>query len=326
MPSATKTKGFDLKKFIGDNSAIAAFVFIFVISVLLKGGVFLSYNNIINILRNNSIIGIIALGMTLVIITGGIDLSVGSALVIVGIAILWVTNVTGNILLGLLVGVVAGILLGALSGALVAKFKLPAFIVTLGTMSIYRSVSQQLLNGGGIMIGGPVKDPFIAISNSSLFNVIPMPVLYWIAISVVVYLFAMKTTTGRHVYAVGSNEKATLLSGINVDRVKIIVYAISGLLVALAAIVESSRLGSINSASSGSSYEMDAIAAAVVGGTSMAGGKGKIIGTFCGTLTLGVINNMMTLLGVPPFLVGAVKGLIIIGAVLLQWKLNEKNA
>jgi ribose transport system permease protein len=324
MPSATKS--FHFKKFIGNNSAFAAFVFIFVISVLLKGSVFLSYNNIINILRNNSIIGIIALGMTLVIITGGIDLSVGSLLVIVGIAVLAVTNFTGNILLGLLVGIIAGILLGALSGALVAKFKLPAFIVTLGTMSIYRSVSQYLLNGGGIMIDGRVRDPFIAISNTNLFEVLPMPVLYWIAISIAAYLFAMKTTTGRHVYAVGSNEKATLLSGINVDRVKIIVYAISGFLVALAAIVECSRLGSINSASSGSSYEMDAIAAAVVGGTSMAGGKGKIVGTFCGALTLGVINNMMTLLGVPPFLVGAVKGLIIIAAVLLQWNLNEKNA
>lgn len=311
-------KGFNLKKFAVNNSAIVTFFLIFIISVILKGGVFFSYNNIINILRNNSIIGIIALGMTLVIITGGIDLSVGSALVIVGMAVLAVTNTTGNILLGLLVGMMAGIILGTISGSLVAKFKLPAFIVTLGTMTIYRSVSQYFLNGGGIMIDNRIQTPFVAISNSDLFGILPMPILYWIVISICIYLFATKTTTGRHVYAVGSNEKATMLSGINVDRVKIIIYGLSGLLVALAAIVESSRLGSINSASSGASYEMDAIAAAVVGGTSMAGGKGKIIGTFCGTLTLGIINNMMTLLGVPPFLVGAVKGLIIICAVLLQ--------
>ncbi len=311
-------KRFDLKRFAGNNSAIVTFFLIFIVSVILKGHVFLSYNNIINILRNNSIIGIIALGMTLIIITGGIDLSVGSLMVIVGVAILAVTNATGNILLGLLVGLLAGIALGALTGSMVAKFRLPAFIVTLGMMSIYRSVSQYFLNGGGIMIDFKIQEPFVAISNSYLFGILPMPILYWILISVGIYLFATKTTTGRHVYAVGSNEKATMLSGINVDRVKIMIYGLGGSLVALAAIVESSRLGSINSASSGSSYEMDAIAAAVVGGTSMSGGKGKIIGTFCGTLTLGIINNMMTLLGVPPFLVGAVKGLIIISAVLLQ--------
>ncbi len=311
-------KRFDLKRFAGNNSAIVTFFLIFIVSVILKGHVFLSYNNIINILRNNSIIGIIALGMTLIIITGGIDLSVGSLMVIVGVAILAVTNATGNILLGLLVGLLAGIALGALTGSMVAKFRLPAFIVTLGMMSIYRSVSQYFLNGGGIMIDFKIQEPFVAISNSYLFGILPMPILYWILISVGIYLFATKTTTGRHVYAVGSNEKATMLSGINVDRVKIMIYGLGGFLVALAAIVESSRLGSINSASSGSSYEMDAIAAAVVGGTSMSGGKGKIIGTFCGTLTLGIINNMMTLLGVPPFLVGAVKGLIIISAVLLQ--------
>jgi ribose transport system permease protein len=312
------TKSFNLKKFAGNNSAIITFALIFILSVILKGSMFLSYNNIINILRNNSIIGIIALGMTLVIITGGIDLSVGSQMVIVGIGVLAVTNMTGNILIGILVGVIAGILLGALSGSMIAKFKLPAFIVTLGMMSIFRSVSQYLMNGGGIMIDFRVKDSFVAISNTDLFGVLPMPILYWVVISVGVYLFAVKTTTGRYVYAVGSNEKATALSGINVDKVKILIYGLSGFLVALAAIVEGSRLGSMNSASSGVSYEMDAIAAAVVGGTSMSGGKGKIIGTFCGTLTLGIINNMMTLLGVPPFLVGAVKGLIIICAVLLQ--------
>jgi ribose transport system permease protein len=151
-----------------------------------------------------------------------------------------------------------------------------------------------------------------------------MTILYWLAACAAVHVFATRTKTGRYIYSVGSNEKATLLSGINTDRVKIVTYSISGLLVAFAAIIESSRLGSINSASSGASYEMDAIAAAVVGGTSMAGGKGKILGTLCGAMTLGVINNMMTLLGVPPFLVGAVKGAIIVCAVLLQKGLGDR--
>lgn len=313
-----------LKRILSENTAGVAFVLVFLISVLLKGDMFLSHDNIVNILRNNSIIGIVALGMTLVIITGGIDLSVGSQLVITGIAVLTVTNLTGNIVAGVAAGLALGALLGMGSGALVTKFKIPAFIVTLGTMGIYRSLSQYFLNGGGIMIGDNPMESYVAIANYDLFGLVPMTILYWLFFCVAVHLFAMKTRTGRYIYAVGSNEKATQLSGINVNRVKVITYAMSGLLVAVAAVIESSRLGSINSASSGSAYEMDAIAAAVVGGTSMSGGRGRILGTVFGTLTLGIINNMMTLLGVPPFLVGTVKGVIIISAVLLQKRLNER--
>ena len=138
-------------------------------------------------------------------------------------------------------------------------------------------------------------------------------------------IISKKTGLGKHIYATGSNEKATRLSGINTDRIKIITYTISGVLVSLAAIIEASRLGSMNSASSGISYEMDAIAAVVIGGTSMSGGKGRILGTVFGTLTLGIINNMMNLLGVPTFLVSAIKGAIIIGAVLVQNQVNKKS-
>jgi ribose transport system permease protein len=313
-----------IKKLLSENSALVAFVSVFILSVALKGSVFFSTVNIVNILRNNSIIGIIALAMTLIIITGGIDLSVGSQMVIIGIGVLAVTNATGSIVLGLLTGMVLGLILGAAAGSLVAKFKIPAFIVTLGTMGIYRSVSQYLLNGGGIMIGPGPEDNFVRLANYDLFDVVPMTIIYWLLACVAIHVLLTRTRTGRYIYSVGSNEKATLLSGINTDRVKILAYSVAGLLVAFAAVIESSRLGSINSASSGASYEMDAIAAAVVGGTSMSGGKGTILGTFCGALTLGVINNMMTLLGVPPFLVGAVKGAIIICAVLLQKGLGNK--
>ncbi|MDR1539351.1 MAG: ABC transporter permease [Clostridiales bacterium] len=315
-----------VKKFIGGNSALFAFAVLFILAVVLKGSTFLQLNNIVNILRNNSIIGIAALGMTLIIITGGIDLSVGSQLVITGLVVITTINATGSIALGVIAGVVTGAILGGLTGLLVSKCKIPAFIVTLGTMTIYRSMSQYLLNGGGVMIKGPRADAYITISNANLFPRFPLPIFYWMLLAVIIYLFTKHTPTGRYIYAVGSNEKATLLSSINVNRVKIITYLISGVLVALAAVVETSRLGSINSASSGSSYEMDAIAAAVIGGTSMSGGRGKIFGTVMGTLTLGIINNMMNLLGVPPFLVGAVKGSIIIGAVLLQKRLNESAA
>jgi ribose transport system permease protein len=321
-----KLKKLNIGKFASQNSAFIAFVFLFVLAVILRGTTFLSYNNIINILRNNSIIGIVSLGMTLIILTGGIDLSVGSQLALTGLIAITVINTTNNIFLGILVSILTAIVFGMATGTLVAKFKIPSFIVTLGTLTIYRSVAQYFYNGGGKMVSGPSAESFISISNGSLFGVFPLPIVYWLILCVIVSLFTSHTATGRHIYAVGSNEKATLLSSINVNKVKIIAYAASGLLVSIAAVVEGSRLGSINSASSGASYEMDAIAAVVIGGSSMSGGRGKIVGTFFGTLTIGIINNMMNLLGVPPFLVGAVKGLIIIIAVLFQKRLDSRDA
>lgn len=175
------------------------------------------------------------------------------------------------------------------------------------------------------MISGDKSRTYLAISNTDLFGVIPMPIIVWIAAAVIIYIISQHTATGRHIYAVGSNEKAAQLASIHVTKVKCFAYTISSLLVMLAAIVETSRLGSVNSASSGSSYEMDAIAAAVIGGTSMAGGKGKIGFTVLGTLTLGIINNMMNLLGINSFLVEAIKGAIIIIAVLLQMLLNKEQ-
>ena len=313
------------KKWAGDNSAIIAFVVLLVLAVILQGGTFLSVNNIINVLRNNSVIGIIALGMTLIIITGGIDLSVGAQLAFIGVAIITVFNSTQSLLLTLLVGVGGAILFGWITGVLIAKFKIPPFITTLGSMTIYRSVAQFFLNGGGLTASGEKTNAYLSISNTNLFGVLPMPIVIWFVCVIVVLLIMQHTAIGRHIYAVGSNEKAASLSAINVVRVKCFAYIASAILVLIATIVETSRLGSINSASSGNKYEMDAIAAAVIGGTSMSGGKGKIAFTVLGTLTLGIINNMMNLLGVDSFLVGAVKGAIIIVAVLLQMTLNKER-
>lgn len=315
---------FDWGRFAADYSALIAFVVLFVLAVIFRGFTFLNPTNLLNILRNNSIIGIISLGMTLIIIIGGIDLSVGSQLALSGLICLQVTNTTGNMFFGMLAGIAATIVFGILTGALIAHFNIPAFIVTLGTLTIYRSVAQYFFKGGGVLVSEEMRAPFTAISNSDFLG-IPMPIIYWLILSVLVAIYVSRTATGRYIYAVGSNEKATRLSGINTNRVKVIVFAISALLVSLAAIVEASRLGSMNSASSGSSYEMDAIAAVVIGGTSMSGGRGTIVGTVFGTLTIGIINNMMNLLGVPPFLVGAVKGAIIIIAVLFQKRLDRER-
>lgn len=315
----------NLKDFANQNSAFIAFMGLFMLAVITCGTTFLNIGNLMNILRNNSIIGILSLGMTLVIINGSIDLSVGSQLALTALIALSIINSTQSIILGIILSLISAVVFGFITGWLVAKFNVPAFIVTLGTMTIYRSLSQYFFDGGGLLVSGKSAKAFISISNMNLFGVIPLPIIFWLILAFIISFFMSNTPTGRYIYAVGSNEKATRLSGININRVKVYTFIISGIFVSISGIVEASRLGSINSASSGISYEMDAITSVVIGGTSMSGGRGKIIGTVFGTLTLGVINNMMNLFGVPPFLVGAVKGVIIIFAVLFQKRLNIKE-
>jgi len=161
---------------------------------------------------------------------------------------------------------------------------------------------------------------FLAVSNFKLGELRIMPIIYWFIIAGILYFMSKRTTFGRQIIAVGSNERSAQLSGVNVKKVKRRVYAITGLLVSVAAIIQVSRIGSMDYANAGSGYEMEAIAAAVVGGTSMSGGRGTVIGTILGVLIIAVMNNLLNLLGVPPFLREAFKGLILIGAVLMQKK------
>ena len=285
--------------------------------------------NWLNILRNNAPVGIIALGMTFVIISGGIDLSVGSTLVAVGAMVMMVVDgsatgllagmgITGvpAYIIAIAVGLVFGALLGWLNGVLIAHGKLPPFIATLGTMQIFRSVTQHLTQHAN----PSVPKGFLQIANLKIGSFYIMPILYWLAIAAVLYVVSKRTTFGRHVFAVGSNIRTARLSGINVNKVKRRIYMLTGMLVAIAAIIQVSRIGSMDYASAGSGYEMVAIAAVIVGGTSMSGGKGSIVGTVLGMLIIGVMNNLLTLFGVPPFLREACKGVIVIVAVLLQKK------
>ena len=285
--------------------------------------------NWLNILRNNAPVGIIALGMTFVIISGGIDLSVGSTLVAVGAMVMMVVDgsatgllsgmgITGvpAYIIAIAVGLVFGALLGWLNGVLIAHGKLPPFIAPLGTMQIFRSVTQHLTQHAN----PSVPKGFLQIANLKIGSFYIMPILYWLAIAAVLYVVSKRTTFGRHVFAVGSNIRTARLSGINVNKVKRRIYMLTGMLVAIAAIIQVSRIGSMDYASAGSGYEMDAIAAVIVGGTSMSGGKGSIVGTVLGMLIIGVMNNLLTLFGVPPFLREACKGVIVIVAVLLQKK------
>lgn len=285
--------------------------------------------NWLNILRNNAPVGIIALGMTFVIISGGIDLSVGSTLVAVGAMVMMVVDgsatgllsgmgITGvpAYIIAIAVGLVFGALLGWLNGVLIAHGKLPPFIATLGTMQIFRSVTQHLTQHAN----PSVPKGFLQIANLKIGSFYIMPILYWLAIAALLYVVSKRTTFGRHVFAVGSNIRTARLSGINVNKVKRRIYMLTGMLVAIAAIIQVSRIGSMDYASAGSGYEMDAIAAVIVGGTSMSGGRGSIVGTVLGMLIIGVMNNLLTLFGVPPFLREACKGVIVIVAVLLQKK------
>ena len=290
------------------------------------------FQNWINILRNNAGIGIIALGMTFVIISGGIDLAVGSTLVAVGAVVMMLID-TGPLgilqswgltgfwafAVAIILAIVFGTLLGEVAGLLVTKGKLPPFIATLGTMKIFRSVTQQFMQGYTPV----VPKEFLSIASLNVGGQLLMPIIYWVVLAVILSIVFTHTTFGRQVIAVGSNERATKLSGVNVNTIKRRVYVLMGMLVSLAAIIQVSRIGSMDYANAGSGYEMDAISAVIVGGTSMSGGKGTIIGTVLGTLIIAVMNNLLNLLGVPPFLREAFKGVIVIGAVLLQKKENN---
>lgn len=286
-------------------------------------------NNWINILRNNAGIGIIALGMTFVIITGGIDLAVGSTLVVTGAFTMMLIDTGTKGILGALgmsgfpafvvtviLVLLAGYLLGLLIGATVTRGNVPPFIVTLGAMMIFRSVTQHFMQGYNPKV--PIE--FLQIASFKLGNYMIMPILYWAVIAYILYYVSKRTTFGRQIIAVGSNERAAKLSGVDVNKVKMRVYALMGILVSIAAIIQVSRIGSMDFSNAGRGMEMDAIAAAVVGGTSMMGGRGFILGTVYGMLIIAVMNNLLNLFGVPPFLREAFKGFIVIGAVLLQRK------
>jgi ribose transport system permease protein len=298
-----------------EYSVIIAFLIIFVAASIMSPR-FLDLNNQLNILMQVSIIGIVSLGMTIVMLSGGIDLSVGSVLVLVGVITVLALNATGSILVAILTAFIIGSFAGFLNGLMVAKGKIASFIATLGMMAGARSIALYIAEGGSV--SGEVTG-FTAIANSDLW-IIDYPIIIFLIMTVLVYILMHKTRFGRYVYALGSNEKAALLSAIRVDRVKIGVYTLTGLLVSIAAIIETSRLNSISSSSSGVQYELDAIAAVIIGGTRMTGGRGKIIGTFFGVLILGILNNMMNLMNVSPHLQGFVKGLIIIIAVVFQKK------
>uniref|UniRef100_UPI00406CCD5E ribose ABC transporter permease n=1 Tax=Ureibacillus sp. FSL K6-3587 TaxID=2954681 RepID=UPI00406CCD5E len=294
---------------------IGLILLIIVVSIMNPS--FLTISNIFNVLRQVSISAIIAFGMTFVILTGGIDLSVGSTLALTGAVAASLLAGGTDPIVSMAVALILGLVLGAFNGVIITKGKVAPFIATLATMTIYRGLTLVYTNGKPI--SGLGDHASFQLFGKGYFLGVPIPVITTIVSFAILAFILHKTTFGRRVYAVGGNEEAAKLSGINADRVKIAVYAISGFLAALSALILTSRLNSAQP-TAGESYELDAIAAVVLGGTSLNGGKGWIFGTLIGALIIGVLNNGMNLIGVSSFWQQVVKGIVILLAVLLDRK------
>ena len=310
------------------QSLIALFILCLGLSIL--SDKFLTVSNAWNVMRQISVNICISTGMTLIVLTAGIDLSVGSVLALCGAITAGLLRngievPSGNLYIGftLLGAVIAGILtgsfLGAFNGWAITKFKVPPFVATLAMLTIARGLT--MLWTQGFPISG-LGDTFLYFGTGWLLG-IPVPV--WISgiIVLIAVLITSKTRLGRYIYAIGGNESASKLSGINVNRVKIIVYTIAGALAAIGGILVTSRLDSAQP-NAGTSYELDSIAAVVIGGTSLSGGRGSILGTVQGAIIIGVLNNGLVLLNVSPFWQQVVKGFVILLAVIID-KSNSKN-
>jgi len=271
---------------------------------------FFTYNNFLTILQQMVLNGILAVGMMVTIITGGIDLSVGCTFAITGITVASCTVNGMNPVLAILVGLVIGAVLGFFNGFLVTNMKLQPFIATLGTMSLYRGIAYVVT--GGLPVTS-VPDSYRNIFNGKMIGGIRYYIIVMIVVFVIAYILLAKTRTGDYLYAIGGNEEAAKLSGVNVNKTKYVAYIFCSVCAAIAGMVMLASLGSAE-ATAGSGYETNAIAAAAIGGTRMAGGKGTALGTFIGALMLAVLKVGMVVINVDSFWQFVVTGIIIIVA------------
>lgn len=310
----------NIKKILSRQGTLASLlILIFIVTII--NPTFLRMYNILNIFRQISNAGLIALGMSFVIITGGIDLSVGSILALTSMIMGLLLHQGVSELLVIPLVLFIGIILGALNGVFISFIRLQPFIATLATMTMYRGLTMILSNGIPVMEitkSAPVLD---FLSQGRLFA-IPIPMLVLIFFLIAFRILLQNTVFGRYVYAIGGNEEASRLSAIPINATKIAVYAISGFASTLGGILLSSRLSS-SQPTAGAGFELDAIAAVVIGGTSLSGGKGKIMGTFLGVLVIGVLNNGLNIIGVSPFYQQFIKGVVILSAVVLDRKKSK---
>jgi ribose transport system permease protein len=304
-------------KMINANSKVRALfkkrefsIFLILLGMMIISAIisptFRSANNIANVFNQNAMFGLMAIGMAFVLIGGGMDLSIGSTSALAGMVAAMLMRDYGFVQ-GLIAAIIIGVLVGAINGLLIIYLKLPPFIVTLGTMYIARGICLILTNAHPVS-GFPSW--VVTIGIGKVYG-IPIAAAIWIILAIVMHLVLKRTTFGQYVYALGGNEKATWLAGINTNKIRIATYVISGLFAALAGIIIVCRL-MIATGDANEGYEMIAIAACVIGGVSMSGGRGTVIGTIFGALIYGLIVNMLQLLGVSSFWQKAVLGAIII--------------
>ena len=273
---------------------------------------FLTPSNLINVARQVSINAIVAAGMTVIIITGGIDLSVGSTIALAGCAALLVARGTGDPL-GMAAGIGASALVGVLNGGLVAWGRVPPFITTLATMTVVRGAALVLTNGEPIVKS---EGPYLWLGQAFV-GPIPVPILLMVVVLLSTHWFLARTRWGTYVYAVGGNAEAARLAGISLARIQILVYVLGGVLSGLAGLVLAARLSSAQP-NTGVGFELDAIAAVVLGGTSLMGGEGTVWGTTVGAFIIGILNNGFNLMNVSPFYQLIAKGAVIVLAVLVD--------
>ncbi|MCF8020761.1 MAG: ribose ABC transporter permease [Vallitaleaceae bacterium] len=291
----------------------------FTIVISLLSDRFLTGSNIFNVLRQTSINAIIAAGMTFVILTGGIDLSVGSTFAFSGAIGAYLIGSGQPVMVAVAGALTIGLLIGMANGFIIAHWNLQPFIVTLATMTIFRGATLVFTDGKPIGTGYEGSAAIFAKIGGGYTFGIPNPILIMIVLFGLAYYILKHMSMGRYIYATGGNQEATKLSGVSIKKVKVFVYGISGLFAAISGMIITSRLSSAQP-TAGTGYELDAIAAVVLGGTSLAGGVGSILGTVIGALIIGILNNALNLLNVSSYYQQLAKGLVILIAVLLDRK------
>ena len=313
MSDRSLTRSRAVSFLLSQSGFLIAFIVVLSIAITLANRNFIKPQNIINVLGQISMVGIVAVGVGLVLISGDFDISVGSQISFNGAVLAILLTRTGSVPLAVAAVVLSGAAMGAVNGLIVSKSKCASFIMTLGTRAAYHGLVLVLTKGRNF----PLRGSFESLGRGRLFGVIPVPIIVFFLVLLFAFLLMRYTRFGRTLFAVGGNPKAAYLSGVNNDAVRIMVYTLCGLLVALASMTLISKLGA-SYPNSGDGYEMDSLAAIVVGGTSLAGGKGSALGLFLGVIIFGLMSNSLNMMNVSPYFRDVFIGAIIIVATVFS--------
>jgi ribose transport system permease protein len=309
------------KRLLKDQRILLALVILLIVAVVsIINPRFIAVKNLITIFQQISVIGILTMAMSMLLIGGGIDLSIGNIMVLSGVVMARVLGDGGGVLSAVALGVLVGIACGLLNGAVIAKSKCIPLIITLGTSQVFYGLALTISGGRIMSFGGA----FNAVGKTRLFDVFPVMLFVLIFMVVVSYVLMNRTRFGRRIVAIGGNEKNAFLSGIHVTKYKILIYGIAGFFCSIAAIIFSARIDSIT-ANAGAGYETSALTAAIIGGVTFDGGKGTISGAFLGCVLMGVISNAMNILQVETYIQTIITGGIIVSAVVLSNINNMKK-